>query len=184
MDKDKLKFTSWFAGFAGVQRSVMELLFDFPTTVFSEREMARQLDVSPTAIAKAVRRLEEAGLASVKKKFLLDIRLAAENEKVTEMKRVSNLGKLYSSGLVSFFSDNLPGATVVLFGSYACGEDTERSDIDLAVIGTEEKALKLESFEKTLRRRINVQFFGSRKIDKNLKENIINGITLKGHVTL
>jgi predicted nucleotidyltransferase len=69
-----------------------------------------------------------------------------------------------------------------LFGSTALGEDVRESDIDLCVISGDKK-LELAKFEGLLSRKINIIFrkdFG--KISKELKNNIINGIILKGHL--
>ena len=179
MDKYKLKLTN-------LQRDLLEFLFDFPTTGFSERELSRRLAVSPTAVSKAMEGLEKEGLISVKRGFMLEIRLSGDSELAQGMKRVSNLGKIYSSGLHSFLLDSLPGRAVILFGSYAFGEDTERSDIDIAVVGAEPRGgLKgIEAFGKALNREINMQFFQWEKTDKNLKESILNGIVLAGHAQL
>lgn len=79
----------------------------------------------------------------------------------------------------------MPGGTIILFGSYAKGEDTYDSDIDIAVVGRSDKMLELERYEKVLGRTINVNFYDSWKaIHKNLKNNILNGIILHGSVDL
>ena len=183
MDIYKLKFT-------GLQRDLLEFLFDYPTTKFSERELSRRLNVSPTGISKAIRALEKMGLVKIGKNFMLEVRLNTDNDRSEHMwgiKRVSNLGKIYSSGLFSALFYSLPGRTIILFGSYSHGEDIESSDIDIAVIGASPRNFMLkdiEKFEKALNREINIQFFDWDKTDKNLKESIINGIVLKGHVEL
>jgi len=58
-----------------------------------------------------------------------------------------------------------------LFGSYSRGDDTEKSDIDIAIIG-KEKRIDLEMYEKLLEKTIFLHFYDSLdKIDKNLIEN-------------
>ena len=102
-----------------------------------------------------------------------------------QLKRIDNLRQLYESGLIDFLEKEFAGATIILFGSYARGEDTTSSDIDIAVIGRKEKYLKLTEFEKTLERTIFLNFYHSfKEIHKNLKENIFNGIVLIGGVEL
>jgi len=79
----------------------------------------------------------------------------------------------------------LPGGTVILFGSYSRGEDTDSSDIDIAVIERKDKILNLDKFEKILNRKININFYDSwKKIDIHLKNNILNGIVFTGGVEL
>ncbi|MCD6464256.1 nucleotidyltransferase domain-containing protein [Candidatus Woesearchaeota archaeon] len=71
---------------------------------------------------------------------------------------------------------------IVLFGSCARGEDIETSDIDLFV-QAKEKALSLTKYENLLNRKISL-FFKQNflKLSNELKNNIINGIVLKGYL--
>ena len=98
---------------------------------------------------------------------------------------MENLKNLYTSGLSDYLEKELAGSTVILFGSYSKGEDTNTSDIDIAVIERKDKMLELEKYEKILNRKINVNFYDSwKKIHENLKNNILNGIILHGGVEL
>ena len=84
-----------------------------------------------------------------------------------------------------FLQENLPGCTIILFGSYGRGEDTIKSDIDIAIIGSKKKEVNLIGFEKILERAIFLHFYDSLKqINKNLKESIHNGIVLVGGIEL
>ena len=78
----------------------------------------------------------------------------------------------------------LPINKAILFGSYAKGEDTERSDIDLYIETPSKKDITLEKFEKKLKR--NIQIFRHKNLfeikNKDLVNNIINGIVLNGFV--
>ena len=132
-------------------------------------------------MAKALKPLQKRAFLTIKKEFPLAITLHGAHH---EQKRVANLGKIYSSGFFRFLDEHHPGATIVLFGSYARGEDIEKSDIDIAIVGSHEKQLSLALFEKMLVRTINIQYFSHWDISKNLKESIINGIVLKGHIEL
>ena len=61
-------------------------------------------------------------------------------------------------------------------------QDFEGSDIDL-YIQSNRKSLDLKKFEKTLNRKISLFYkrdFG--KLSKELKNNIVNGTILKGHL--
>jgi len=59
------------------------------------------------------------------------------------------------------------------------------SDIDIAVIGRKDKLLNLDKYEKTLNRKININFYDNWKdIHKYLKNNILNGIVLIGGIEL
>ena len=116
---------------------------------------------------------------------LTSVSLNRDSPRVLALKRVENLHLVGESGLASFLEESFPGCTIILFGSYALGEDTLKSDIDIAVIGTKGKQLDLSRFEKALEREIRITFFpGLVGMDKHLKSNICNGITLAGAVEL
>jgi len=69
-----------------------------------------------------------------------------------------------------------------LFGSASIGEDTEQSDIDLYV-DSKTKELNLEKYKKLLKRKINILYEEDfNKISPELKNNLINGVILKGYL--
>ena len=74
----------------------------------------------------------------------------------TDFKRTENLKMIYESELKDYLSNIFPGALIILFGSYAYGEDTVDSDIDIAIIGYKEKKIDLAEFEKILKRKIRL----------------------------
>jgi len=80
-------------------------------------------------------------------------------------------------------SFNFP-ETIVLFGSYARGEDTEKSDIDILVITqNKESLMELKELENKLNRKINIHILKSIKNSKEeFKNSIANGIVLYGHL--
>ena len=166
----------------------MRFLFIRSGTSFNARQLAKQLKVSPTAISKSLKGLEREGLVSVKKdkdSGRLSIELNKDNRRVFYLKRIENLKLIYESGLVEYLSENFPGATIILFGSYSFGEDTTNSDIDIAIIGSKEKDTNLIQFDKLIERKVSLHFYENfTKMDKNLKENIFNGIVLKGGIHL
>ncbi len=149
----------------------------------SQRETAILLNVSPTAIGKSVKRLEKLKLIKITKLKNINLIELSGEKKAIELKRVENLKQIFLSGLSDFLLKNLPGATIILFGSYSRGEDTSNSDIDIAIIGRKRKALSLEKYEKKLGREVHLLFFDSfNKISRHLKNNILNGIVLFGSV--
>lgn len=181
MDRYKQKFTK-------LQQAVLNGLFAKPELAFTGRALANALGVSPTAIAKSLKGLEKGGLVKVEKDMgsgRLAIKLNRDNSRVFHLKRAENLKAVYESGLVDYLGDSSPAATIVLFGSYSFGEDSSTSDIDIAVIGSKEKDLDMGKFGKFLQREVRLNFYESLAgINKNLKENIINGIVLKGAIRL
>ena len=177
----KLKWTR-------LQNEIFRFLCVNTGSKVNQREIARALKVSPTAIGKAIIDLKKDKILSSHKEPKINlsrIELNREENKVIRLKRAENLKMIYESGVLKFLEGEFPGRAIVLFGSYSKGEDTLKSDIDIAVIGSEMKNIKLESFEKILRKEINVNFYNSLKeIHKNLRENIFNGIVLSGRFEL
>src|SRR3989338_775387 len=177
----KLKLT-------GLQQEILRLLFVRAGTQLNQRQVANMLEFSPTAVMKALPRLEKESLIKLqqdKETKRWSIELNRDHHRVMQLKRVDNLKQMYESGLADFLEKEFAGATIILFGSYSRGEDLMNSDIDIAIIGRKEKAINLTSHEKNLERVINLNFYNSfEKIHKHLKENLCNGIILVGGVEL
>ncbi len=179
MDNHKLKFTL-------LEQEIFSLLSQNAGKKFSQREIAKLLEVSPTAVSKTIKRLIEKKLIKIEKtKNINFVFFNRDEQKAIELKRIENLRQIYLSGLSDFLLNNLPGTTIILFGSYSIGEDIFNSDIDIAIIGRKEKILQLDKYERILNRTIHILFFDSwKKINKHLKNNILNGIVLHGNIEI
>jgi len=177
----KLKLTN-------LQQEILRLSFVKAGTSLNQRQIANFLEVSPPAVMKALPDLEKEALVKIKqdketKRW--SIELNRDNHKIMQLKRADNLQLIYETGLADFLEKEFAGATIILFGSYSRGEDIINSDIDIAVIGRNDKQIDLTKYEKELERRVNINFYDSFKIiHKNLKENLFNGIILAGGVEL
>jgi len=171
-----------------LQQEILRLLFIKAGRSFNQRRIAKILEVSQPAVMKALPVLEKFSLVQLhqdKESKRWSIELKRDNHRVMQLKRADNLKQLYESGLVDFLEKEFAGATIIIFGSYSRGDDTENSDIDIAVIGRKEKNVELTPYNKLLERKININFYESfEKIHKNLKENLFNGIILIGGVEL
>ena len=179
MDIYKLKWTI-------LEREIFSLLCIKAGERLSQREVAQILNVSPTAVSNSTKKLKDSNLIKIEKtKTINFVSFNRDELRAIELKRVENLKNIYISGLSDYLEKELAGSTVILFGSYSKGEDTNTSDIDIAVIERKDKMLELEKYEKILNRRININFYDSwKKIHENLKNNILNGIILHGGVEL
>lgn len=169
-----------------LEQEIFSLLCIKAGEKLSQREVAKILNVSPTAVSNSIKKLKEGNLIKVEKtKTINFVSFNRDDRRAMEFKRVENLKDLYLSGLSDYLEKEFAGATVILFGSYAKGEDINTSDIDIAVIERKDKMLELEKYEKTLNRSININFYDSwKKIHEHLKNNILNGILLHGSVEL
>ncbi len=179
MDIYKLKFTR-------LQNEIFRLLCVKAGRGLSQRKISEFLDVSATAVSKALKELEREELIRIdrsKDMNLTSVGLNRDNPRAASLKRAENLKMIYESGLADALGEEFPGCAVILFGSYSYGEDTEESDIDVAVIGLKGRRGDFTGFEKILERKIHVHFYGDlEEINRNLKSNILNGITVQGMV--
>mgnify|MGYP001595472970 CR=1 FL=1 len=152
------------------------------------RGIARELKVSPTAVSKAMEKLEKEKLIKKEKSKTMNLILIEfnrDNPKAIENKRVENLKIIYESEVLDYLHNEFLGCSIILFGSYSLGEDTIKSDIDIAIIGANKKNIDLTKYDKFLERKISINYYKSwNEIHKHLKENILRGIVIYGGVEL
>src|SRR3989304_407430 len=114
---------------------VQEFFFDFPGREVSLNELCSSVKVSKTAARQAVLRLVSEGF--LKKQVtgrLWRLSVVPSHRYNFSRKAPYHLRLIYESGAVDAVRKKFPGArAIVLFGSYRKGDDTERSDLDIAV---------------------------------------------------
>ena len=105
------------------------------------------------------------------------------DERFIQLKRAYNIISIQESGLINLLRDKYeePEA-VVLFGSYSKGEDTSKSDIDVAIITKKHLDLDLNKFEKILRRKINIYEIQLIESEKEFINSLANGIVIYGYL--
>lgn len=170
-----------------MEDKILELFFKEPEKEFYVREISRILKKSPTTISKHLKNLEKKKLLIKENKFN-HLLFKANNEdlRFKNTKLNYNLEIIRESGIIDYLSEefNNPEA-IILFGSYAKGENIRKSDIDLLVISPLKKDVKLEKFEKKLGK---MQLFVEsrkditkmKKTNKELLNSFINGKILYG----
>jgi len=161
--------------------AVLDVFFDNPTKEFHARELSRKTGLSIFTILETIKTLAKNDLIRVKKKGNLKIVAASHSTAFIRAKRIRNLEKIYDSGVVDYLikAYDKPEA-IVMFGSYSRGDDIEKSDIDIGIITSSHKELNLEKFEKLLSRKIGVHEIDMKKISREFRNNLINGIILDG----
>lgn len=164
---------------------MLQAFFDDPETEFQLREISRKTDIAPTSAKLHLRALVKEGLLLIKPHRIHKYPLYAANrnaEKFKLFKRINTIALISESGLLDHLTDVfIPDATI-LFGSSSKGEDTKDSDLDIFMLCREKRA-DLGKFEKATGRRINLFFAEDfSKLSKELKNNIINGILLRGYL--
>ena len=163
----------------------IEIFFINPSKNYSLMEISKTIKLAHTSVKKNLKKLIGEGLITKsiekkgKRKFPI-YKASLDSKNFKKYKIVYNLYSLLESGLIEFVEEKLMPKSIVLFGSYSRGEDIGESDIDLFVECNKEQ-LDLKSFEKKLGRTIQINFREDFTLySKELKNNIINGITLRG----
>lgn len=160
----------------------MKLFLDNPTDSFRLRELSRLSGISPLSVMNYLKEFEKEELIKKYEKRKIPFYQALrDNEKFILYKKLSIIYELNESGLVNFLWEKLSPEAIILYGSHAKGESIETSDIDIFIIG-KERMINLDEFEKKLGKTIHLIFNENvSKIPKELKNNLINGIVLKGY---
>lgn len=181
MDTNKLSFTK-------LQNEILRLLCIKSTESLNLRGIARELSVSPTAVAKSIGDLEKEGLICIEKSKTMNltfVKLNIDNPKVSIFKRIENLKIIYEFNFPNFLKEHLPKSFIVLYGDYSKGVDNLNSIINIAIIGSENKNINIKEFENNFGRKINLEFYESLTgINKELRQSILNGIVIAGELRL
>lgn len=172
-----------------IQKSSIELtgepFFRFPTKEYTLKDISKSIHLAHTSVKSNLQYLIRVGLIQRRKekkgkrRFPL-YRANRDNKLFIQYKKIYNLQALLESGFIAFLEKQLLPKSIVVFGSYQRGEDTEESDLDIFV-ETKKEDLNLTNFEKKLARKVELHFnehFTS--YPKELKNNIINGIVVHG----
>ena len=171
---------------------VMHWFFSYPLMPISLSELAKEIEISKKTANKIVLALIEEGFL-IKEEIGKAWRIHCNqkhwynstNKISYNLLLVYNL--LYRSRLIEkIYKETGSPRAIILFGSYRKGDDTEKSDIDLAVevIGNNDmQIIDLGTVEQLGYRknvRINLHVFSRNKINLNLFSNISNGIVIEG----
>ena len=164
---------------------IMKIFFYEPTKRHYLKEISRKARIAHTSVMKELNFLLKENLIKkhLEKRgsrnfpiYTADFR----NPRHKTLKSINNLESMMFSGLIERIVEKTTPSCIILFGSYARGEDTEDSDIDLFIEG-EQEDLNLEDFEKNFKRKIDLHFNPDFKsYPKELKNNIMNSIKIYG----
>ncbi len=164
---------------------ILKLFFEGPNERLHLREVARRVGLSATGAMKILRALEKESLLEKERAAVTVVyRGNYDNEKFIALKRALNLYSLNSSGLVSELIDffKIPEC-IVIFGSYAKGEDTRESDIDIAVMTSMKEYPQLDVYEGDLKRKISLHLIDNIKNEeKDFINTLANGIVIYGYL--
>ena len=161
---------------------VLKVFLDNPTEEFGLREISRLSKLAPVSVIKYLKEFEDEYLIrKLKKKGKPIYQAARDNNDFIFYKKIGILYELHTSNLIEQLWDKLSPEAIILYGSHAKGEAIENSDIDIFLIG-KEGIFDLEKYKEKLGKRVHLIFDANVKnISKELKNNLINGIILKGY---
>ena len=117
-----------------IKERIRKYFFQNPTTQLRVRQIEREVKVPLPSVIRYCKELEKEGI--IKKTETAGIALySADRSSMRYLleKRLFNIRLIFESGLLDHLIKEHSNPTIVLFGSYAKGEDIERSDIDLYI---------------------------------------------------
>jgi len=167
-----------------IKETIKEYFFINPTIKLRIREIERILKLPLPSIIRYCKELKQEGILIIVKISNVVFYTASRSEIYILQKKLFNIKQLYDSGLINYLKIELSNPTIVLFGSYAKGEDTENSDIDLYIETPSKKNVNIKKFIKILSREIQIFTYKNIKdiTNPHLANNVINGITLNNYL--
>jgi predicted nucleotidyltransferase len=178
----------WTPLFGKTVFRVAEMVFNFPSRSFHIRMLQKETGLSTTAVKDAVEKLAGYGIILVESTpVTTNIRANVGSEPYTFYKKMFNLYRLERYSFVSSLKKLLRPSLISVYGSFARGEDTEKSDIDLFVVTSLEKGEDVERLEnvmeKTLQRKVDLKLSRSLDgLDSEFRNGLANGIVLHGYL--
>ncbi|MDD1744581.1 MAG: nucleotidyltransferase domain-containing protein [Candidatus Methanoperedens sp.] len=171
-----------------IQLTVLELFIKNPYDQYYLRETSRILGISPMTVKRALDLLVKDRLIrrdEFKNQILYKGNL--ESSAFKHLKVAYNLAWLEEKGIVDYMKENLAGlSTMVLYGSFAKGENDEKSDIDLLVISVSPRKRDFR-LQELLEKEISLTIFKPSEWREQAKKNkafymdiITEGIVLFG----
>ncbi len=160
---------------------VARIIFQNPSKIFHIRELERETKLSTTAISSAVAILSHYNIIKVESDRVT--KKVTPSNAFTDYKLIFNLYCLTRLGLIGLLKTSFYPEAIVLFGSYARGEDNENSDIDLLIISDRTAELELNKYETQLGRKISLHVIKDLKDStKEFKNTVANGVVLYGYL--
>ena len=170
------------------QLNVLKLFIEHPHNSYYLRESARLLQMDPMTVKRALDVLVADGiLLRTKEKNQILYKANIENPAFRYMKIAYNLSLLQKKGVVEFLNDHMSTITsILLFGSYAKGENDSESDVDILIISLSKNKPTAE-LTRLLKRDVNLVSFTPGQWSQQSKTNkafyldiILDGIVLFG----
>ena len=162
-----------------IMNEIKGFIFKAPERWMHIREIARKLKISPNSVRKNIAPLKKRGIVEERKDGnMILYRANMNDERCRREKMLHNLRNIFDSGVIESLYEYYSPSAIVLFGSYARGEDISSSDIDIAVVTSSRKRPDMRKFEKRLSRKIELSLFTREGVSREFFNNVANGIVL------
>ncbi len=171
-----------------IYNKILSVFFEDPDKGYLIREISRKANVNHTSVREYLNYFVKQSILVKEKEDIYPKYHVVLGRAYLNAKLFYNLEKLRKSNLISDLNKFYDFPEVILFGSYAQATDGLNSDIDICIITDIKKDFKTEKYEKFLNRKISLHIFSKEKIkimkekNKELLNNIINGITVNGNL--
>ncbi len=168
--------------------AVAERIFNYPNKTFHVRMLAEETCLSTTAVVRSIEELAHFRIITVEETPLTkNVKADLGSDAYTFYKTIFNLYRIKQYGLIDRLINLYSPETIVLFGSFAKGEDIEESDIDLLILNahqsTEIIPEDITKYKKRFSRSINLHFLLSlEKSSSEFKNALANGVVLYGYL--
>lgn len=166
---------------------VLTWFFSYPDRDIGLNDLSAAVGISKTTANRVVRQLEAEKFLTVQVMGKIwRIRAVPNHEYVLSRKIPMNLSMVYESGILGKVFENTPNPrAIILFGSYRKGDDTGKSDVDIAVEVVDNEPLEIRNIGTIKvgyrdKVPVNIHIFSRNQVDLNVFANIANGIVLWG----
>jgi len=170
------------------QLRVLRFFLEHPYDSYYLRELARLLKMDPMTVKRALDLfVADEILTRTKEKNQILYKINIEKPVVRHLKVAYNLSWLERKKVPELIKNHMNTVTsIILFGSYAKGENDEESDIDILVISLSKDAPSAE-LTRLLKRDVNIVSFTPGEWSEQAKTNrafyldvILDGVVLFG----
>jgi len=159
---------------------VLDYIVENPYKKLYLREISKNLSISPSSVKKALDILRKNEI--IIEENLGNLRIVSGNYEQSLFRYIKiamNMDKIRA-----LIEKMLPASSIVLYGSYAKGENDEKSDIDVFIISNSKKPLIDEWVGKRLQivKMTPAEWDKTKKSNHAYAEEIMRGILLHGEM--
>jgi len=158
---------------------VLIYIADDPYRKFYLRELSKKLKISPSSVKKALDRLSKYNL--IKENKFGNLRIISGNMEEILLKHIKLTKNI--EFIQPLIKKILPATSIILYGSFAKGENTKQSDIDICVITNRKKDYDFHDFKS---HNLQIMLLSPVKWKENKKSNpayireVMQGVLLYG----